>query len=89
MRDLKVEVAGVKKRCGAGHKKGDYFFIRGGGTIEIPRGKKVCLFALNSLFPFLTAKQRQDELPADDWIAGTKVLVCPDPEGVSFEITRL
>lgn len=89
MKDLKVEVIGVKKRCGAKHKAGDHFFIRGGGTIEIPRGKKVCLFALNGLFPFLTAKQRQDELPADDWIAGTKVLVCPDPEGVSFEITRL
>ena len=89
MRDLKVEIIGVKKRCGAKHKAGDHFFIRGEGTIEIPEGKKVCLFALNSLFPFLTAKQREDDLPADDWIAGTEVLVCPDPEGVSFKITRL
>jgi len=89
MRDLKVEVIGVKTRCGAKHKKGDHFFIRGGGTIEIPEGKKVCLYALNSLFPFLAAKQREDELPADDWIAETEVLVCPDPEGVSFKITTL
>jgi len=89
MKDLKVEVIGVKTRCGARHKPGDYFFIRGGGMIEIPAGKRVCLFALNSLFPFLTAKQREDELPADDWIAETEVLVCPDPEGVSFRITRL
>jgi len=89
MKDLKVEVIEVKKRCGAKHKVGDHFFVRGAGMIEIPKGKKLCLFALNSLFPFLTAKQREDELPADDWIAETKVLTCPDPGGVSFKITRL
>ena len=88
MRDLKVEVAAVRKRCGAKHKKGDYFFVRGEGTIEIPKGKRICLFALNSLTPFLTAKQREDELPADDWIAETEILFCPDPDGVSFKITR-
>ncbi len=89
MKDLKVEVIEVKKRCGAKHKAGDHFFVRGEGMIEIPKGKKICLFALNSLFPFLTAKQREDELPADDWIAETEVLTCPDPGGVSFKITRL
>jgi uncharacterized repeat protein (TIGR04076 family) len=89
MKDLRVEVIGVKKRCGAKHKAGDYFFVRGAGMVEIPKGKKVCLYALNSLFPFLTAKQREDELPADDWIAETAVLVCPDPAGVRFKITTL
>ncbi len=89
MKDLKVEVVGVKKRCGAKHKAGDHFFIRGEGMIEIPPGKRICLFALNSLFPFLTAKQREDELPTDDWIAETSILCCPDPEGVSFKITCL
>jgi hypothetical protein len=54
MKDLKVEVIGVKKRCGAKHKPGDYFYVRGGGMVEVPKGKKVCLYALNSLFPFLT-----------------------------------
>ena len=89
MKNLRVEVTGVKKRCGAKLKPGDYFFIRGAGLLEVPKGKKVCLYALNSLFPFLTAKQREDELPADDWIAETKVLVCPDPNGVTFKITTL
>lgn len=89
MKDLKVEVIGVKKRCGAKHKVGDHFFVRGAGTIEIPKGKKICLYALNSLFPFLTAKQRVDELPADDWIGETEILGCPDPKGVSFKITAL
>lgn len=89
MKELKVEVVKVKERCGAKHKVGDTFFIRGEGTIEIPKGQRVCIYALNSLFPFLTTKQREDELPDDDWVAGTIILNCPDPEGVSFKITAL
>lgn len=89
MKDLKVEVVEVKQRCGAKHKKGDFFFIRGEGTIEIPGNKKICLYALNSLFPFLTAKQREDELPHDDWIAETETLCCPDPLGVVFKISTI
>ncbi len=89
MKELKVEVVNVKKRCGAKHKVGDTFFIRGEGTIEIPKGKKVCIYALNSLFPFLTIKQREAELPDDDWVAETEILACPDPKGVSFKVTKL
>jgi carbon-monoxide dehydrogenase iron sulfur subunit len=89
MKELKVEVVGVKERCGAKHKVGDVFYIRGMGTIEIPEGKKVCIYALNSLFPFLTTKQREDELPHDDWVSGTETLCCPDPKGVVFMITPL
>jgi len=89
MKDLKVEVVRIKERCGARHKVGDVFFIRGGGTIEIPERKKVCIYALNSLFPFLTAKQREDELPHNDWISGTETLCCPDPDGVVFKVIPL
>ncbi|MGB8951332.1 MAG: TIGR04076 family protein [Candidatus Aminicenantales bacterium] len=89
MRELKVEVVEVKGRCGAKHKAGDHFFIRGEGMMEIPEGKRICIYALNSLFPFLTAKQREDELPHNDWIAGTEILRCPDPNGVSFKVTTL
>ena len=89
MRELKVEVADVKERCGAKHKVGDYFFIRGEGTIEIPEGKKVCVYALNSLFPFLSTKQREDELPHNDWVSETEILCCPDPKGVVFKVTSI
>ena len=89
MRELKVEVVEVKERCGARHKVGDTFHIRGEGTIEIPAGKRVCIFALNSLFPFLATKQREEELPDDDWIAETELLACPDPKGVIFKIVPL
>jgi uncharacterized repeat protein (TIGR04076 family) len=89
MKELRVEVVKVKERCGAKHKVGDVFFVRGEGTIEIPQKKRVCIYALNSLFPFLTAKQREDELPHDDWISETKTLCCPDPHGVVFKVTTL
>lgn len=89
MKNLKVEVVRVKERCGAKHRVGDQFFIRGLGAIEIPQGKKVCLFALNSLIPFLTAKQHQDDLPGDSWVSETEILSCPDPKGVDFKVTVL
>lgn len=89
MKDLKVEVLEIKERCGARLKVGDCFYIRGEGLLEVPVGKKICLYALNGLFPFLAAKQRQDELPEDDWIAETEILSCPDPNGVKFRITQV
>lgn len=89
MHELKVEVAEVKERCGARHRVGDTFYIRGEGTIEIPEGKKICIYALNSLFPFLTTKQREEELPDDDWVSETEFLTCPDPKGVIFKISPL
>ena len=89
MKELKVEVVGVIERCGAKHKVGDIFFIRGEGTIEIPERKKVCVYALNSIFPFLTTKQREDELPQDDLVSETETLCCPDPKGVVFKVTSL
>jgi len=89
MTELKIEVKEVKVRCGARHKPGDVFFIRGEGMIEIPKGKKVCVYALNSLFPFLMTKQREAELPDDDWVAETDLLACPDPKGVVFKVTAI
>ena len=89
MKELKVEVVEIKERCGAKHKVEDTFFIRGAGAIEIPGGKRVCIYALNSLMPFLTAKQREDELPHDDWISETEILTCPDPKGVVFRVTTI
>jgi uncharacterized repeat protein (TIGR04076 family) len=89
MKELKVEVKEIKERCGARHKKGDTFYIRGEGTVEIDKGKRLCVYALNSLMPFLVGKQREDELPNDDWIFETELLCCPDPKGVIFKVTTL
>ncbi|MCK4548475.1 MAG: TIGR04076 family protein [Candidatus Eisenbacteria sp.] len=89
MKDLKIEVAEIRKRCGAGHRVGDCFYVRGQGRIEIPQGKTMCMFALQSLIPFLIGKQRENELPGDDWIRETTDLCCPDPDGILFRVTAV
>lgn len=86
MKDLKIEVAEVKARCGAGHQVGDSFYVRGQGRLEIPRGRTMCMFAIQSLIPFLIAKQREDDLREDDWIPETEDLCCPDPKGIVFRV---
>jgi len=87
MKDLVVEVNRIVERCGAKLKVGDKFEVTGQGKIVIPDGKGMCMFALQSLIPFLISKQREDELPNDDWIKESELLVCPDPKGVEFKIT--
>jgi len=89
MKNLKVEVKEIINRCGAKHKPGDYFLVTGQGKIQIPDDKEFCMYAISSLMPFLTGKQREDVLSEDDWIPITTELCCPDPEGVVFEIKSL
>jgi len=87
MKNLHVEVAEVKERCGANLKTGDFFEVVGQGKVVIPNKKGTCMFALQSLIPFLISKQHEDDLPADDWIRETDQLCCPDPKGVIFKIS--
>lgn len=87
MDELKVEVVEVK-RCGARHRVGDVFYVRGEGILEFPEGKRFCMYALNSLIPFLSSKQRERQLSADDWVTSYEELCCPDPNGIIFRITR-
>lgn len=87
MKDLIIQVDRIVDRCGANLKVGDTFEVIGQGKIVVPQEKGMCMFALQSLIPFLISKQREEDLPKDDWIAGTEYLVCPDPKGVVFKIS--
>ncbi len=86
MKSLTVEVHEVKERCGANLKPGDVFEVVGQGKLVIPNKKGTCMFALQSLIPFLISKQHEDELLQDDWIKETDLLCCPDPKGIVFKI---
>lgn len=80
MYDLRIVVDEVKGFCDMPMKPGDYFELKG-GKIVIPEGKYVCMWALQSIMPFLPAKQRKiDE--DNDWIPYTERLCCPDPNGM-------
>ncbi len=87
MKNLNVQVDRIINRCGANLKIGDSFQITGHGKIVIPQEKGMCMFALQSLIPFLITKQHEDELPQDNWIAESEYLACPDPKGVVFKIS--
>ncbi len=86
--DLKIVVEKIKGFCDLPMEVGDYFTVRG-GKIEIPEGKHMCLWAMQSLMPVLPAKQREIS-EENDWIPHTKRFICPDPNGgVVFRIDRI
>ncbi|MFP4483078.1 MAG: TIGR04076 family protein [Thermovirgaceae bacterium] len=88
MYDLRVTVESVQGFCDLPMKPGDYFEIRGSALV-LPEGGHICIWALQSLMPFLPAKQRATNDP-NDWIPATSRLVCPDPKGgVVYRVERI
>ncbi len=91
MYELKVTVKKVMGTCTADPpmKPGDYFTVSD-GDIQIPEGGYVCLYALQSLIPVLTPKERNiSERQDDDWMWRVHHAQCPDPAGrVVFKIER-
>lgn len=80
MFDLKVIVEEVKGFCDMPMAPGDYFEVKG-GRIYVPEGKYICLWALQSMMPFLPLKQR-NIVEDNDWVPYTKRISCPDPNGM-------
>ncbi len=91
MYELKVSVKKVMGECTANPpmKPGDCFTVRD-GRIEIPEGGYICLWALQSLMPVLTPKERKiAEEKEDDWMWRVHHAQCPDPDGrVIFKIEQ-
>ncbi|MDI3472723.1 MAG: hypothetical protein PWQ20_1868 [Thermotogaceae bacterium] len=79
MYNLRVTVEKIEGFCDLPMRIGEYFEVKG-SAIYVPEGNKICLWALQSLLPFLPAKQRSTET-TNDWLPKTKRLVCPDPNG--------
>lgn len=88
MRELEVRVVRVTSRCGARLKEGDRFYVRGKGRLELPAGQQMCIYALNSILPFVILKQREPS-PGELWIPESAEVACPDPHGVVFEIREI
>jgi uncharacterized repeat protein (TIGR04076 family) len=91
MYELKVSVSKVLGTCTAepSMKRGDHFLVRD-GDITIPEGGYVCLWALQSLLPVITPKEREiREHEDEDWMWRVHHVQCPDPKGrVVFKIER-
>jgi uncharacterized repeat protein (TIGR04076 family) len=89
MRELVVTVTEIKERCGAKLKRGDAFYIRGKGRLELPPGQQTCIYALQSIMPFLILKQMQPTRNEPTWIPEIVTVCCPDPKGVVFEVKEI
>ena len=91
MYELKVVVSKVMGVCTAEPPMapGDYVTVRNGG-IRIPEGGYICAWALNSLLPVITPKEREIAEAVDqDWMWRVHHVQCPDPGGrVVFRIER-
>jgi uncharacterized repeat protein (TIGR04076 family) len=89
MYDLKIKVTKVMGVCTAEPpmKPGDYFSVRD-GDIRIPQGGYICLWALQSMLPVITPKERKIlEDRDEDWMWRVHHVQCPDLEGrVIFKI---
>ena len=92
MYELKISVSKVMGTCTADPpmKPGDYFTVRD-GDIRIPAGGYICLYALQSLLPVITPKERKiAEDKDEDWMWRVHRVQCPDPAGrVIFKIERV
>lgn len=91
MYELKVTVKKVLGECTAtpAMKPGDYFTVSD-GDIRIPEGGYICIWALQSLMPLITPKEREIlENRDEDWMWRVHHVQCPDPDGgVIFKIER-
>jgi uncharacterized repeat protein (TIGR04076 family) len=90
--ELKISVKKVMGTCTAAPpmKPGDYFTVSN-GDIQVPEGGYICLWALQSLMPLITPKERSiAESPEDDWMWRVHHAQCPDPNGrVIFKIEQV
>lgn len=91
MYELTVTVTKVSSTCTADPpmKPGDYFTVHN-GDIKIPDGGYICLWALQSLLPVITPKEREIlEERDEDWMWRVHHAQCPDPKSrVIFRIVR-
>jgi len=92
MYQLSITVTKVMGECTADPpmKRGDYFMVRD-GDIRIPEGGYICLWALQSILPLITPKERAlAEEKDQDWMWRVNHAQCPDPNGrVIFKIERV
>jgi uncharacterized repeat protein (TIGR04076 family) len=76
--DLRVTVESIEGRSVCGLSVGDYFELTESCRLKIPAGRHFCIYAINSVLPFLAAKQRR--MAEDDWLEQESLVCCPDPE---------
>lgn len=92
MYELKIFVTKVMGACTSDPpmKPGDHFYVRD-GDIRIPEDGYICMWALQSILPLITPKEREiAESQDQDWLWRVHHAQCPDPKGrVIFKIEQM
>jgi uncharacterized repeat protein (TIGR04076 family) len=88
---LEIQVRKILGECTSSPpcEVGDTFSVRD-GDIRIPEGRSICMWALQSMLPVITPKEREIvEKKDEDWMWRVHHVQCPDPKGrVIFKIER-
>ncbi|MBM3792219.1 MAG: TIGR04076 family protein, partial [Acidobacteria bacterium] len=82
MYELRIDVKKVMGRCTADPpmKPGGYVTVSD-GDIRMPDGGYICMWALQSLMPLITPKEREiAEAKEEDWMWRVHHVQCPDPD---------
>ncbi len=86
-KDLKITIVKVEGKCSRS-KIGTIFFVKN-AKLEIPPGQKVCIFALGSILPTLSAALIQSQ-EGEGILDLLQEWQCPDPLAkVIFRIEEL
>lgn len=87
MYKVRAKVVKMNGRCHY-HKKGDSIEVED-DLLNIPDGKKVCLWSLSALLPVLSSVQRKHD-ESSDWLSDVDYIQCPDSSvEVLWEIEKI
>jgi uncharacterized repeat protein (TIGR04076 family) len=87
MYKVRAKVVGMKGKCHY-HKKGDYVEVED-DLLAVPDGRKVCIWSLSALLPFMSAVQRGHNEPSD-WLSAVDCIQYPDSSvEVLWEIEKI
>jgi uncharacterized repeat protein (TIGR04076 family) len=80
MATIKVTVERIDGYCNLPMQVGDSFIVEG-SRLQIPEGKHVCIWALQSMMPIFPVLGVRDRLEDGHWIKKVTTFSCPDPKG--------
>lgn len=81
MAKIKISVERINGYCNMPMQVGDYFYVVD-SKLSVPKGKHICIWALQSMMPIFPILNVKDNLEAGHWVKDVKYFSCPDPKGL-------
>ena len=87
MYKVQAKVVKMNGKCHY-HRIGDYIEVED-DLMKVPDRKKVCIWSLSTLLPFMSAVQRKHD-ESSDWLSDVDFIQCPDSSvEVLWEIKKV